>query len=134
MAMNRRKIAMIGIACLAAAGASLGVAMQAHASGTAKPMKPAPAAAQPMAEPTSPDTDTLQQGDQTTPDSAAVAAAKIVKAAPKSVSAESDPAAESTSETTSEEATSESQSASDGPGGHADPPGDVQHEGGPNEQ
>jgi hypothetical protein len=132
--MNRRKIAVIGIACLAAAGASLGVAMQAHASGTAKPMKPAPAAAQPTVEPTSPDTDTLQQGDQTAPDSATVVSPAVVKAAAKAVSAESDPAGESTSETASEEASSESESASDGPGGHADPPGDVQHEGGPNEQ
>jgi hypothetical protein len=128
--MNTRKIVVGGIACAAAVGAVLGVSLQAHAASAAKPMKAAPAAAQPAGEPTTPDTDNLQQGDQNTPDTGSVAAPTLVT----SGTAAKESSSENTTESASAEASSESETASDGPGGHADPAGDVQHEGGANEQ
>jgi len=83
-------------------------------SGSASAATPtATTAAAPAAEVTSPDTDTLQQGDQSTADT---------------TTATDKADAEATGETP------ESGSVSDGPGGHQDPAGDVQHEGGANEQ
>jgi hypothetical protein len=73
-----------------------------------------------QSEPTTPDTDAVQQGDQTSPDPAgAVAphAASHVRAA-----------SHMKATTSGEETDSESSGSSDGPGGHADPSGDVQHE------
>jgi hypothetical protein len=101
---------------------------------------PKPAAPQPAApvvapatevQPAGPDTDTLQEGDQTTPDVVAPAAPGALTApaanpaalktnakaaAPKAAAPET--AAETAAETTTE-----TEAASDGPGGHADPPG-----------
>jgi hypothetical protein len=57
------------------------------------------------------DTDNVQQGDQTTPD----------------VPGSTDPGESSSSETGSENGTSET-GPSDGPGGHADPAGNVDHQ------
>jgi hypothetical protein len=69
------------------------------------------------AEPTSPDNDSVQQGDQTSPDvSPAAATAGTSSPSPEASSPEG-------------ESTTENESAvSDGPGGHADPSGNVQHE------
>ena len=58
------------------------------------------------AEATTPDTDHVQQGDQTTPDGAAGAS----------------------STETADEAAGESSGQSDGPGGHEDPAGNVDHQ------
>jgi hypothetical protein len=63
-----------------------------------------------------PDSDSTQSGDQTTPDTAG---AKASSAAASETSG-----TESASETSSENA-SEGLSANDGPGGHEDPPGNV---------
>lgn len=63
---------------------------------THKAVKPA------AAEATAPDTDNVQQGDQTTPDA--------------------------TSEEATSESADESSGQSDGPGGHADPAGNVDHQ------
>ena len=77
----------------------------------------ATAASVASAEPTSPDNDSVQQGDQTSPDaSPAAATAGASSPSPEASSPEG-------------ESTTENESAvSDGPGGHADPTGNVQHE------
>jgi hypothetical protein len=69
-----------------------------------------------QSEPTSRDTDAIQQGDQTSPDTAAAAVARGVKAQ----SGKTDNSGEAPD--------SENSGASDGPGGHADLTGTVQHE------
>jgi len=70
------------------------------------------------AEPTGPDHDSLQQGDQTGPDSTSgVAKAAVATATSPEPSA---PEGESSAETES--------TVSDGPGGHADPSGNAQYE------
>jgi hypothetical protein len=121
----------------------------------ANPAAAVPAAAAPVAqlEPTTPDTDTLQEGDQTTPDLPAagaavdpaavgLAAAKPavapgkagLAAAPTPTVAETAAPETAAPETASETAgeTPEgtgSEAASDGPGGHADPAGqNVDHQ------
>ena len=72
---------------------------------------PTPAAPVGQSEPVGPDTDTLQQGDQTSPDVAGAADAADASKAETS----------STTETTGAEA--------DGPGGHEDPAGqNVDHQ------
>jgi hypothetical protein len=67
------------------------------------------------AEPVGPDTDTLQQGDQTTPDVTGAGSAKTLRAS--TVKA----AEKAVSETAPEG--SEGSGTSDGPGGHEDPAG-----------
>jgi hypothetical protein len=100
------KIAGPALVVLALSGAGIGTALaSSHA--------PARTAAA-VSEVAGPDTDAVQQGDQTSPDTAGAAAASAashVRAAPSG-----------------EESDSESSGPSDGPGGHADPAGDVQHE------
>jgi len=103
-------------------------AASAFAAGPA-PVTVAPLAPVTQAEPAGPDTDTLQVGDQTTPDVAgatesavepAAAAASTLKVAEKS-----------TSETAAEapEGTEAAGAESDGPGGHQDPTGqNVDHQ------
>lgn len=82
-------------------------------TGTAFAATPAPApggqpsTVAPAVEPVGPDADTLQEGDQTTPDTGTEAA---------------DPAESATASAT------ESAAGSDGPGGHADPAGEVDHQ------
>jgi hypothetical protein len=80
-------------------------------------------------EPTSaPDRDTIQAGDQTTPDtpakSASVSTAKSSSVADTPESGTPDTPAEAPS----------SETANDGPGGHADPPGNVDHQAGAEEK
>ena len=101
---------------------------------------PKPAAPQPATpvvapatevQPAGPDTDTLQEGDQTTPDVVAPAAPgaltapaanpAALKVAPKAAAPEA--AAPETAAETAAEPTTETEAASDGPGGHEDPPG-----------
>ena len=98
---HRTKIAAAAVAAVALGTISAGSALA--ATPTTVPAVSTPAS--PQAGPTSPDSDTLQQGDQAGPDTSATA----------------EPGAESKGET-------ESQVANDGPGGHADPAGNVQHE------
>jgi hypothetical protein len=104
------KIAGMAVAVLAVGGAGIGTIAAASASTTH------PAAVRTASsEPTSPDTDAIQQGDQTSPDTATAITTGPVKA-------QSDNPGEAP------ESASESSSASDGPGGNADPAGNVQHE------
>jgi hypothetical protein len=97
------KVASVAVAVLALGGAGIGTAVAAGASaGTHAAVRSA------QSEPTSPDTDAVQQGDQTSPDSATVAAAQATDNPGEAAESENGP--------------------SDGPGGHADASATVQHE------
>jgi hypothetical protein len=93
------------------------------------PVAPAPVAPVTQAEPTAPDTDTLQVGDQTTPD---VAGATESAAQPAAAGASTVKAAENASSEAAAEApdgTKATGAESDGPGGHQDPAGqNVDHQ------
>ncbi len=97
--MKTTKILVTGIAALALGGSVAGAAVA--SGGTTTVPKPATAETSSTA-----DTDNIQQGDQTGPDTPAG----------------------SDSSSAQEETETESSSDSDGPGGHQDPPGDVNHE------
>ena len=151
--MNKPKIAatVFAVVALGVAGTGTAFATSGHAAkhtvvtpatvvvstGTSIP---APQVAQVAA----PDTDNVQQGDQTTPDVATgstapdpveastASAPTVAKTAVKAPAASSETSAgetasEPTSETAAETATPES-AASDGPGGHQDPAGNVDHQ------
>jgi hypothetical protein len=107
------KVASVAVAVMALGGAGIGTAV---ASGTSTAAPAAARTAQP--EPASPDHDAIQQGDQTSPD-AKTAAARTAQAGP----AKADNPGEAP-----ESASESENSVSDGPGGHADPAGDVQNE------
>ena len=72
--------------------------------------------------PRGPDTDNIQSGDQTSPDTAGAKPSSAVGIRP------TPGGAESATETSSERLRSESSSASDGPGGHEDPAGNVDYQ------
>ena len=107
-----------------------GVGMALASSPTAPSAPSAPAV-----EPVAPDTDLLQEGDQTTPDAATGAAAVNAAVAP-AVAPVVAPAAETASPETGTEATTPETGTeapetgvSDGPGGHEDPAGaNVDHQ------
>jgi hypothetical protein len=104
------KIASVAVAVLALGGAGIGTAVASsantHAPATARTAQ---------SEPTGPDHDAIQQGDQTSPDNAAAIVTQGVHS--------------SKADNPGEENGSESENGpSDGPGGHADPSGAVQHE------
>ncbi len=81
------------------------------------PSTPAAGASASQVEPVGTDADTLQQGDQTTPDVAGAAGA----------ASEAPAAAETAADAA--EATGTADAAADGPGGHADPAGqNVDHQ------
>jgi hypothetical protein len=81
------------------------------------PATPAPVALVTQAEPTGPDTDLLQQGDQTTPDVAGTSTTTAAENATSEIAAEAPAGTEA------------SGTESDGPGGHADSPGqNVDHQ------
>lgn len=108
------KIVSISLAVMALGGAGIGTAVASGASTAAAPVAVRAA----NSEPTSPDHDAIQQGDQTGSD-ATTAAARTAQ----SGSAKAGNPGENS------ESSSESESTvSDGPGGHADPAGDVQNE------
>jgi hypothetical protein len=106
------RLAAAAAGVLAVAGAGAGTAIAAAHS-------PVSHTAVATAEPTSPDTDNIQSGDQTTPDNAsavATAASHNQKAAAGGENGQEN------NENAGEGGPS------DGPGGHADASGDVQHE------
>jgi hypothetical protein len=135
------KFVIAAAAAVAAAGLGTGVAVaqsSANHGVTAKHVTTRTA----VDEPTSPDTDTLQQGDQTAPDTvtapqraavhAKVAAAHAVRhSSVRHSSARMQTKSDEPGENKGE---NNENAPSDGPGGHEDPAGDVQHEGGANEQ
>ncbi len=106
--MKSTKIAVIAATAILGVGALAGAAVKANAnSAPVKSTSPAATAVQ-AAEPaaTQTDADNVQQGDQTTPDATAAGQSS----------------AEPT-EAAGEAASSETATNSDGPGGHADEPG-----------
>lgn len=107
----KRKAALAALGVLGLSGVGVGTALaQSNSSSppTSKPSLTAPAAEAP--EPAGPDTDTLQQGDQATPD---VVGANEGAEAPES----------------GEKAGVEEPGDANLPGGgHADPPGNVDHQ------
>lgn len=115
---NAKKILLIAVAALTVAGSVAGAAL---AAGARKAPKPAAAAV----ELSTPDTDNVQSGDQTSPDVGILSATRI-----SGIKAETTTSAgETGSQDPSTEASGENNGgASDGPGGHEDPPGDVNHE------
>jgi len=108
-----RKIVIVAVTALALGGAG---AATAFASGHA-PARAHPASSEPT---TSPDTDNLQVGDQTSPDPSAAGAAKAASSVSTGVSRAGGAAGEDNS--------SEGNHEPDGPGGHADPAGNVDHQ------
>jgi hypothetical protein len=136
-----RTIAVLaGTATLAAGGAAYASSDHAAPSHTAKVKSAAM-----TAEPTSPDTDNIQSGDQTTPDSTAnVQSAAAEPTSPDTDNIQSgdqttpdstanvqsgtqgggaDSAAGASGEQTGESGSGSEQAGNDGPGGHADEPG-----------
>jgi hypothetical protein len=114
MKVSHRPAAITAGVILATA---LGTGVAMAASGPAPTTNPSvPATARPAPttseSTTGSDTDTTQQGDQTTPDTAAGAA---------------ESSTDSSAESATESASSET-GPSDGPGGHADPAGNVDHQ------
>ena len=113
-----RAPALAAAAVLLISGAGIAFA------GSPSAVAPAPAAPIVQSEPAGPDTDTLQQGDQTTPDVAgAVDSAVTAKAltASTTTTAETAPAGSEGSEVAGAE--------TDGSGGHQDPAGqNVDHQ------
>lgn len=107
------RIAAAAIGVLALAGTSAGAAAAASPSTVAR-------VAQVTAEPTSPDTDNIQSGDQTGPDPAGAAATMATHHQKAQASGENGGE--------NSESSGESSAPSDGPAGHADPSGNVQHE------
>jgi hypothetical protein len=109
--------AAAALTALALGGSAIASATQGtQSSGVKHPVKPA--ATKSMESMAGPDTDSIQSGDQTSPDTTA---------SKGSASAAETPGVESSSETSSE-SSSESSTASDGPGGHEDPPGNVDYQ------
>jgi hypothetical protein len=110
--------AIAALIALALGGSAIASATQSTPSGGAKHAVRHVAAK--SAENTGPpDTDSIQSGDQTSPDpsAASISSASISETAGTESSSEVSP-----------ESSSESSSASDGPGGHEDPPGNVDYQ------
>ncbi len=109
--------AVLGLVALALGGSALAGASPSttHAN---KASVVSTSAAEPKA--TGPDRDNVQSGDQTTPDTA--------KASKASTSESTSPESSTSESTAPESATSESSAPSDGPGGHADPAGNVDNQ------
>ena len=113
---NKTKVVVASVAVALAGMAAIGAT---SASATQTPPRTAHTVSVATA-----DKDTLQQGDQTTPD---VPGAPDTEEAPQTGSAADTKDANGASESASESA-GESAAQSDGPGGHADGPGNVDHQ------
>jgi hypothetical protein len=135
--LKRRTISLAAGSALAVTTLGTGAAYAANAH------TQAPTITSPAVTATAPvDGDNLQQGDQTTPDSGAAApetAAAAVKASPvkatavksvsgRSITAKAAAAETATPETSTAEAPEGTPSEADGPGGHTDGPGNVDHQ------
>ena len=111
----RKVVTGVAVPLVAAMGLWLG-----SASSTAIARPTAAHAVKAVSESTSPDTDSVQQGDQTSPDTSPARALRASATRTVRASAAGSSAAESDGEG--------SEQSSDGSGGHEDPPGDVNHE------
>jgi len=109
--MNRtRKLLAIGATVVGFSGAGAVTAVaQTWTSTKTAVVTPAP----------STDTDALQQGDHTTPD---------VPGATETPDLSEKPGTQEAVDQTDKPGTSNAETANDGPGGHADPPGTVDHQ------
>jgi hypothetical protein len=116
-----RKKLVIGTVTLVALGGLGSTAAMAKSKAPAK--APRIAASEPI--PTT-DPDTLQEGDQSTPDGTALAAVSSSKGSVAPSSKSTSPAENSGEGENQGEG--ESQGESDGPGGHADAPGNVDYQ------
>jgi hypothetical protein len=125
--MHFKKYMVVGTAALAVLGSVTGAALASN-RGAKAPAKPA------ISVPKTADTDNIQEGDQNSPDNPsmapeAAAVATSVAASAKSASVKSSKSGAAPSESGGEgSGESENSGESDGPGGHQDPPGDVNHE------
>jgi hypothetical protein len=108
-----RKIAMVAVTALALGGAGAATAF-ASSHGQAR-------AHQVGSELTGPDTDSLQVGDQTSPDPSAAGAAKAASSARIGAS-------HARGAASGEDNGGNGEQGNDGPGGHADPSGNVDHQ------
>jgi hypothetical protein len=109
--------AFAALAALAVGGSAIASAQQpAHSAAPVKP--PAAATSEPVG---GPDTDNIQSGDQTTPDTTTASAR--TSGATEAPGTEQSPATEQPG--AGEQPGSESAANSDGPGGHADEPGNA---------
>lgn len=110
MPIGRTIAVLAGIATLAAGGAAYASSDHAAPSHTVKVKSAAM-----VAEPTSPDTDNIQSGDQTTPDATA-----NVQSGTQGVGADNTAGG---GEQSGESGSGSEQAGNDGPSGHADEPG-----------
>ena len=110
-----RKLIGAGAVLLGLGGVGTATVLAQSSGASTPPAVHAPAAKATTPEPVNaPDTDNIQSGDQTTPD------APAAKTATKAASTETG--------TESESATETETGPSDGPGGHEDPPGNVDNQ------
>jgi hypothetical protein len=111
MPLQRRTItvASVGAAAILAVGLTAGAA---SATGSTAPATKTTVGQLSSVSKAAPDTDNVQQGDQTTPD----------------VPGTASPEKAGTEKAGTEKAGTETPDASDGPGGHADAPGTVDHQ------
>ena len=122
--IQRVFLALVALAALAVGGSAFASAKQSGPSPA--PAREPAAAAEPVG---GPDTDNIQSGDQTTPDTAgagikaAAAHGKAAAAEAEPPGTEQSPAGEHQGET--EQPGAETAPDSDGPGGHADEPGNA---------
>ena len=128
MMTRTRKTLLVAVTALMVAGSVAGVALA--TGGRSKTAKPAA----PAVEVTTPDTDDIQSGDQTSPDTVSrvvrTSGGKAKSSTSASETGVEDPSTETGVEDPSTETgVEDTGSTSDGPGGHEDPPGqDVNHE------
>ena len=118
----RRTLAASALSALTLGGLGMGVAMALPSGATSPvPKPPAPTVARQSPVPVTPskDSDNVQQGDQSGPD---VAGAPEKGASSGGVETAQDPSG-----------SEKPDQGSDNPAGHADPPGDAQHNGGATE-
>jgi hypothetical protein len=108
------------VSALALGGSAIASAQQQPA----QPNTPAPKSA-PAAEPVGPDTDNIQSGDQTTPDVAGASAASNTSVASTTEAPGTEQAPASEQSGAAEQPGTETADNSDGPGGHADEPGNA---------
>jgi hypothetical protein len=117
-----KRIQRLFVAVAALAALAVGGSAVASAQNSGQKPAPAPQSAVSSEKVGGPDTDNIQSGDQTTPDTTGVAA-KATTAQAETPGTEQPPASEEPG--AAEQPGSETAADSDGPGGHADEPGNA---------
>jgi hypothetical protein len=111
-------LAVAAIGALAAGGSAIAAAQ--NPTSTPAPVTQSSTAPEPAG---GPDTDSIQSGDQTTPDTATASPVPAKAASTTSEAPRVEQPAASEAPATAEQPGSETAANSDGPGGHADEPG-----------